>query len=293
MWQCESCNILVPARRDRCPKGHDRPPTMPASPPVAEQRPTWSRPAAEVHRLGPLPPPVESGQGPAQPPSFEPLVFEMPPVFQPPHEPRVQPVPVPPAREEVGEPYFALRLSVAGETLSSVRYPVLDNDGEPVLWAYEEKSPSTITVDSLASNVDDRIRRHDSGGRIILTNRRLIVISTTAPMKNKGWQNSWGSEPKPQPSDRLMGHALWEWVSQVQCRAAVAGPSVDVVMSTREGDSPRFVLSFAARGASAKQRAQHLASAIAEAAAEFKDTEPQRQDQTWFFDGYLPVGEVQ
>ena len=36
----------------------------------------------------------------------------------------------------------------------------------------------------IAAGVDDRIRRHDSGGRIILTNRRLIVISTTAPMKN-------------------------------------------------------------------------------------------------------------
>lgn len=201
-------------------------------------------------------------------------------------------MPVPPAREEVGGLYFALRLSAAGEAVSSVRYPVLDNGGDPVLWANELPSTGSSTIDSLGSNVHDRIRRHDGGARVILTNRRLIVVSTAAPGKNKGWQDAWDSEPRPQRSDRLMGHALWEWVAQVQCRAAVAGPSVDIVMSTQEGDSPRFVLSFAARGTSAEQRAQHLASSIAEVAAVYKAAEPQRQGSTWFFNDYVPVGDV-
>ena len=306
MWQCESCNILVPARRDRCPKGHGRPAVPPSGRSSADAFPSEPPSPVDLHGLGPLPPPIEvepvpdataasgpiGGQAPAPQSAFD----QPPPAVAATPQPPVaaeRPMPKPPAREEVGGLYFALRLSSAGEPVSSVRYPVLDKGGEPVLWGYEEPSSASSTVDSFGSNVHDRIRRHEGGARVILTNRRLIVVSIAAPGKNKGWQDAWDSEPRPQRSDRLMGHALWEWVSQVQCRAAAAGPSVDVVMSTSEGDSPRFVLSFAARGSSAEQRAQHLASSIAEVAATYKGTEPQRQGSTWFFDGYVPVGEVQ
>lgn len=311
MWQCESCSILVPAARDQCPRGHDRPPAVPEAPlPVGTSAATPG-PRADVHNLGPLPPPFEPGQAPDRQPtngsappaaSPQPNGFEPPPVFEPYVEPNpanylqpepvARPMPVPRSREEVGGLYFALRLSAVGEPSSSVRYPILDIGGAPVLWDYEEPSSASSTVDALGSNVHDLLRRHEGGARVILTNRRLIVVSTAAPANKKGWQDAWDSEPRPQRSDRLMGHALWEWVSQVQCREPVDGPSVEVVMSTKEGDSPRFVLSFAARGSISKQRAEHLAGSIVDIAAEFKGETPQQQGSTWFFNDHLPVGEV-
>ena len=311
VWQCSACNILVPAERDVCPRGHRRgfgaaAPPPPSGPDGSGDGP--QTPASAPHDLGPVPPPVEArdvGDGSAgehdragatRRPSGAAASSAPPPppTAAAPQAAPLEPVQVPQASpvEEADGPFLALRLSKAGEALNSVRYPCLDASGEPVMWENEELASTPNTVDSLGSGVLGRVRRHGGAAQVLLTNRRLLVVSTTAPSKHKGWQDRWGSEPRPTPTDRLMGHALWEWVAQIKVRAAVAGPSVEVVMSTMDGDAPSLVLSFAARGASAEQRAQQLAGAIADVATAFAGANSRRQDSTWFFENVMPVGQV-
>ena len=204
--------------------------------------------------------------------------------------------PDPPVPEKIVGPYLVLRVTNPMRPVTSVLYPMLRGDLEPVLWPGEAIERHGETIDDLGRRLDDDRKRTDAHGRVLLTNRRLIAWSHDKPLGAQRWQHTPDSRGRAlvTPGSRLMAHILWEWVMEIRITVPTEhGLTVEVVMDATECGytTASLLLTFGHSADAAEQRARVFASNVNSWLN--KNGVDSRQDgNSYIMSRHTPVGRV-